>query len=106
MTKEEFDELRDAIKRSGKTVSVVLYEMGISQWQYYKWKKKYYGSTRLSKLSKFVPVMVNKPQPEIAPVREGISMVMPDGTSVYFSPGMSSAAMSYLMWKGGGNVQS
>jgi len=78
MTKEKFDELRDAITRSGKTVAVALQEIGIPEWRYYRWKKKYYGSTRLTKLSKLVPVMVNKPQPEIAPVREGISMVMPD----------------------------
>jgi len=106
MTKEKFDELREAIARSGKTVVVALGEMGIPKWRYYRWKQKYYGNTRLTKRPKLVPVMVNKPQSEIAPVREGISMVMPDGTSVYFSPGMSSAAMSYLMWKGGGNVQS
>lgn len=105
MTKEEFLELQQRQLESGLNLTSYLKRISVSYSNYHYWRRKYDDGRKEDLPSEILaPISVrNAPSPSQG-AREGISVSLPNGMLVHFSPGMGDAAMRFLSEMGGCHV--
>lgn len=111
MTKEEFQQLQSHQKESGLGLMHYLKRESIPYSNYNYWNKKFSEETERNNNLPLAPItFVDEPTVEravtvtpfahqydtSAAAPEGISVMLPNGVRVHFSPGMASAALQLL----------
>ena len=99
MTKEEFEVLQELQQESGLTLMAYLKQESIPYSSYTYWRRKYADAAD-NRQDLMAPISINNPS--MSSGREGISMSLPNGIMVHFSPDMEDAAMRFLTQSGGG----
>ena len=99
MTKEEFEVLQELQQESGLPLMAYLKQESIPYSSYTYWRRKYVEASD-DRDDVIAPISINAPS--VSSSREGISMSLPNGIMVHFSPDMEDAAMRFLTQSGGG----
>lgn len=105
MTKEEFLMLQQKQLESGLNLTSYLKQISVSYSNYHYWRRKYEDERKESRpVELLAPISVrNAPSPSQG-TREGISVSLPNGMLVHFSPSMEGVAMRFLSEMGGRHV--
>jgi hypothetical protein len=103
MTKEDFMLLQQKQQESGLNLTAYLKRESLPYSNYHYWKRKFSDESGHSS-AKGVMAPISFRNSPSAGVREGISVSMPDGLLVHFSPVMENAAMRFLSLMSCGHV--
>jgi len=100
MIEAEFRELQRKQRESGMRLKAYLKRESISRSCYYYWRRKFDGSN----CSKNVMAPISVRRPDVVSSHEGISVMLPNGVQIHFSPAMEASALRFLIEKGGSHV--
>jgi len=100
MTETEFRELQREQRECGLCLQAYLEQQGIPYSRYYYWLRKYDNNNSAKNV--MAPISVKSPTTMSA--HEGISVMLPNGVQIHFSPSMEASALRFLNERGGDHV--
>jgi len=100
MTETEFRELQRKQRESGLGLKAYLRQKTIPYSNYYYWLGKYGNNN--SARNVIAPISIRRSA--TASPHEGISVMLPDGMQIHFSPAMEESALRFLNERGYGHV--
>lgn len=105
MTKEEFLKLQQKQLESGLNLTSYLKQNSVSYSNYRYWRSKYADERKENLSAELLAPISVRNAPSLSPsTREGISVSLPNGMLVHFSPSMEDMAMRFLSEMGGRHV--